>query len=412
MSGHAETADMALIAAGASPDRRWSPRAARSPLGNRAPAGIVAAGTVVEPGVAAASPSPGATIGARFAAGATSGFDYLRLALSLIVIFWHSSGIVAAGHGERNAALQLFARIAVPMFFALSGFLVSASLDRGGDVARFLTNRLLRVLPALAVVVVLSALVVGPLFTSLPLRDYFTAPGFAAYFLNLVGSFHVGLPGVFAAHPPAEVNRSLWTIPVEVQCYLALAALFVAGGFRRTAVLVAGLIVATALCAWVYRDHSYLVSPSVAGRTIMLYFLAGTIVYRLRYRLPGGPLVATALLALGWLMLADEHLTLLSPLVLAWAAAAIGCTAPRRPKIVFDGDYSYGLYLYGMPVQQMLVAMVGAMPLWVHFPLSVAVAGGVAALSWRFVEKPALALKARAWHRPAPTGTAALRLAR
>jgi peptidoglycan/LPS O-acetylase OafA/YrhL len=56
--------------------------------------------------------------------------------------------------------------------------------------------------------------------------------------------------------------------------------------------------------------------------------------------------------------------------------------------------------------------MVGAMPLWVHFPLSVAVAGGVAALSWRFVEKPALALKARAWHRPAPTGTAALRLAR
>ena len=336
----------------------------------------------------------GRSIGERFAAGSTSGFDYLRLSLSLIVIFWHSNGIVAAGHVGRNATLQLFARVAVPMFFALSGFLVSSSLDRTGDVGRFLVNRLLRVLPALFVVVVLSALVVGPLFTSLPLRDYFAAPGFAAYFLNLVGVVHVTLPGVFAAHPPAEVNRSLWTIPLEVQCYLALAAVFLAGGFRRTPLLVAGLIVATTLCAWAYRDYSYLASPSVPSRAVMLYFLAGAIVYRVRIRLPGGALVAAGLLAVGWAMLADERWTLLSPLVLAYAAAALGCTAPPRLPVIFGGDYSYGLYLYGMPVQQVLIALVGAMPLWVHFPLSVAVAGGVAALSWHWVEKPALGLKA------------------
>lgn len=356
---------------------------------------------------------PNVSIGARFAAGATSGFDYLRLSLSLIVIFWHSNGIVggAYGGGERSPGLQLFARIAVPLFFTLSGFLVSSSLERLNDVPRFLVNRFLRVLPALTCVVVLSALVLGPIFTTLSLRDYLTSAGFARYFLNLLGSAQYYLPGVFAAHEPSEVNRSLWTIPLELQCYLLLGGVYLAGGFRRTGFLVAALVVLTAVCAWVYRDYSYAAAPTVPGRLVMLYFLAGTIVYRLRDRLPGGPTIAAATLVVAWAMLADIRTTFASPLVLAYAMAAIGCTAPRKLPIVFDGDYSYGLYLYGMPVQQTLMALFGPMPLWVHFPLSVVATGACAAVSWHWIERPALALKSRFHRRGVERPTQATRIA-
>jgi peptidoglycan/LPS O-acetylase OafA/YrhL len=67
------------------------------------------------------------------------------------------------------------------------------------------------------------------------------------------------------------------------------------------------------------------------------------------------------------------------------------------PKIRFiqSGDYSYGVYLYGFPIAQALVA---SMPVlrghgwWVLLaatPITVA----FAALSWHTIERPTLALK-------------------
>ena len=339
---------------------------------------------------------PSTTIGERFAARRTKGFDYLRLAMSLIVIFWHSNGIVGPQYGNSSPALWLFARIAVPLFFALSGFLVASSLDRINNVGEFLVARSLRIMPALTIVVVGAAIIIGPLFTTLELHRYLSSPKFAAYFVNLFGGFRVDLPGVFTSLPATgEVNRSLWTIPLEVECYVALAVFYIVGGLRRTPLLFAMLGVLTIVFAWVYRDYSYIDEPSVPGRFVMLYFLAGTIVYRLRHRLLGGPLVGWGLLALSYVMLNSVATTFLSPLVIAYAAAALGCTAPRHIPVVMHGDYSYGLYLYGMPVQQVIVALFGTMPIWIHFPLSVAASGVLAALSWHLVEKRAMALKPR-----------------
>jgi peptidoglycan/LPS O-acetylase OafA/YrhL len=89
----------------------------------------------------------------------------------------------------------------LPMFFAVSGFLAL---------------RVLRIVPALAVVVVLSALILGPVFTTLPLRRYFTTPEFGGFFLNIVAVAHVTLPGVFEHNPdPRFIASQLWTIPFE-----------------------------------------------------------------------------------------------------------------------------------------------------------------------------------------------------
>ncbi len=61
--------------------------------------------------------------------------------------------------------------------------------------------RALRLIPALAVEVTLSALLLGAFFTTLPLGRYLSSPELISYFGNVVGLVHFTLPGVFEHNP-------------------------------------------------------------------------------------------------------------------------------------------------------------------------------------------------------------------
>src|ERR1700730_11641565 len=104
-----------------------------------------------------------------------SGFDYMRVFLALGVIFSHS-GLISYGlQHERSDGLwgrillDPVAFVLVPLFFALSGFLVAGSLERSKTLISFFGLRILRIVPALSVEVFLSALFLGPLLTTLPM---------------------------------------------------------------------------------------------------------------------------------------------------------------------------------------------------------------------------------------------------
>jgi peptidoglycan/LPS O-acetylase OafA/YrhL len=106
-------------------------------------------------------------------AGQTTGFDYLRVGLALGVLLVHVAVIA-----DHHISLLLwttwfgpFERSLLPAFFVLSGFLVSGSLLRN-SLPRFLALRVLRIIPALAVEVGLSAVVMGFLFTKLSWTEY------------------------------------------------------------------------------------------------------------------------------------------------------------------------------------------------------------------------------------------------
>src|SRR5689334_8516699 len=105
--------------------------------------------------------------------GLAPGFDFLRLALACTIVFYHA--VTAGGYWDAGTGpvLWFFEYSLVPMFFALSGFLITASAQRL-DLANFLLNRVLRIVPALAVDILICAFVIGPAVTALPLGDYFT----------------------------------------------------------------------------------------------------------------------------------------------------------------------------------------------------------------------------------------------
>ena len=65
------------------------------------------------------------------------------------------------------------------------------------------------------------------------------------------------------------------------------------------------------------------------------------------------------------------------------------------------GDFSYGVYLYAWPVQQMLLLYFEpSMNVWNLFSLATLISVFLAVLSWNIVEKPALSLKGSTFAKP------------
>ncbi|PDT77812.1 acyltransferase [Bradyrhizobium sp. C9] len=328
-----------------------------------------------------------------------AGFDYLRLALAATIICLHSANVVFGV----DRAMELLGHIRIgcamvlALFFALSGFLVTASLLRCKSLISFLGLRVLRIVPALAVETTLSAIIIGPIFTALPLAQYFADPKFHAYFHNIVGDIHYELPGVFLHNPvPLAVNAQLWTVPYELWCYVILALLAVTTICFNRVLYLAFLVFAQIGFAWhdIYNsDVHYL---HLRPPLLVFCFLAGVGLYLWRDKVPFNRtafLLALTLCAAGMATRCTDALVV-GPA--AYVACYLGLTNPRRSWIVSSGDYSYGMYLYGVVVQQSVAALGPPVQHWyLNILISLPIAFGVAFVSWHLVEKHALRLRAQ-----------------
>src|ERR1700761_6618626 len=196
---------------------------------------------------------PMKTIGSELARqhGVGPGFDYLRVALAVSIVAWHTEAILAPPpvHDQQQFVWMLgYAPLVA--FFGLSGFLIAGSATRL-SLGNFLINRGLRIVPALGVEIFFCALVLGPLFTSLSAEQYFSSAQTYRYFTNIVGAVNFHLPGVFDQHPNDIVNESLWTVPHELGCYYIMSMLIYFGLVQRWRVVL-GLFVGLLAAGFVF----------------------------------------------------------------------------------------------------------------------------------------------------------------
>ncbi len=329
--------------------------------------------------------------------GITSGFDYLRIGLAIAVVCWHS--ILTTQGGDREIWSGLWRpvpAVILPMFFCLSGFLVAGSLFRTHRISEFLLLRVIRLLPALVVEIILCALILGPLLTTLPLSGYLSGTAFYQYFLNIFGLVYLYLPGLFPNNPfPDVVNINLRTLPSELECYilLSLLAVFKITG-RRTAMLivVSVLMVLATLHAMPQAEVLQVTPPT--GKTLVLAFLFGVAFHINKDRIPHSRTLFLISLTLMILLLFKASTQYLSLPFLAYVTAYIGLTTPAKKTFLLRGDYSYGLYLFGFPMQQVYAQLFMPHLHWlgsIAFGLTLGL--GYAWFSWNFVEKPALQRK-------------------
>ena len=358
------------------------------------------------------------TIGSRLDhyRGLGPGFDFLRIGLACMIVVFHAYWL--SGDTYLRTTPFWFGEYAlVPMFFALSGFLISGSALRL-TLYNFLLNRGLRILPALAVDIVVCALIIGPIMTSFALSRYFADPDFYRYFLNVTGWMHYRLPGVFTTLPTYRVNGSLWSVPYEMLCYCIISILVLARAMLnpRAVVVVTVLFMATGFAAEVGEhyipghifDVLHFLFISRGGQTITT-FLMGIAIYLYRHRVPySWPLLAISvmicLFAIIFLKTADiEHVGnrfFVLP-ALVYITAFLGVTPIPVPGFVRRGDYSYGVYLYHAPLLQVLISLAPGIflkpnsgPIFLTL-CGIPAVGIFAALSWHNVEKPVLGLRKR-----------------
>ena len=302
--------------------------------------------------------------------------------------------------------------VAVKVFFAISGFLIMMSFERRRSLLDFAVARFLRLIPALVVVAVITAFLIGPLFTSLGLPAYFSHWRTLIYVPQTASMLTgpAGLPGVFTGTPYPGINGPLWTLHYELACYIFLAVAGLLGFFRGRRFIFLIILYACfyALMRLVFPAHeayAFLSLPFVVGMALYRY----RDIIRLRWQIF---LLLVAVAAL--LGLANFAAFEASTIALSYGTLWFGFL--RVPALLSYnrlGDYSYGVYIYGWPMQQMTITLLpGATPLQVMaiaFPAALA----CAILSWTFVERPALqmkrpladALAARLGSRRSGTGT-------
>lgn len=346
-------------------------------------------------------------------------FDFIRLMAATTVIIGHAYALLALP-GTPGFFRVSVSTYAVKIFFVLSGYLVVKSWVHDPHAWRFIAKRGLRILPALAGVVVLSAVVMGPLVTTLSVYEYFTHIQFWLYFSNLHFLIAYSLPGVFMDNIyPHAVNGSLWSLPAEVFMYFLvlttglITAFLAKSRFTLLWILLTIVVLALNTLAFGFGSDIF-VGKVVYGTSVFAvvevapYFMVGGCLYLLRDVIRQNALVAIGLMVIGYFLAKTAYPVELALIfITSYAVITLGnLSTPLINQFGRYGDISYGVYLYGFPVAQLLSWQYGHdLSLYTHIILTIAISYVFAFASWHLLEKRALKLKPRA-HRTAPSGAA------
>lgn len=328
-------------------------------------------------------------------------FDLLRLVAAWFVLFSHCyplTGQPVLDPFARFTGIDTLGGIGVSIFFVLSGYLVSISLERSPNLLSFARKRVLRIFPALVVLTVYCVYWLGPVVTTLPLETYLQHPQTALYLGNISAwRIQYILPGVFATNPlPDVVNGSLWSLRYEIACYISLTVCWVLPIPRRAAVSGAVLILGVILCSIPSAPYANPLEQYLGLTAIKLglFFFIGA--WFGLWRTNARPKLWAGVSLVGVSLVMSPSNVQMAVFVFGFSAfvLALGSRGELLPKLPEKmGDWSYGLFLYGFPVQQVL-AMFGlaSAGIAVFALTSTIVSLAFAGLSWFWVERPALAI--------------------
>jgi len=354
-----------------------------------------------------------------------TGFAWLRLIGSLLVVIEHCAPLTNPSRLTLLPESWGFSPgyTALMGFFAMSGFQIADSWQRDPCWWRFAGKRVLRIWPPLLAVVIVTALVIGPLVTTLSVREYFASSATWGYIVNNAGLYTLQhpLPGVFENNPyPWSANGSLWTLPMELTGYLIVFGLGLVAAFTRYRWLT--VVALIALVALDRRFEASIGDPGTGGGFLSLpigsavaflvAFAVGVVLVAYRDVVTLSPAVAWALVGIHAAVVTTEIGPFTLPFVAGYGAVVLAHHWPSRLEGYDQWVYgSYGLYIWAFPLQQLLI-MAGLDRQWSLTLAAVPAAYVAGLLSWRYVEEPTMSLRrylAPRRRRPrAPAPTAAV----
>lgn len=323
-------------------------------------------------------------------------FNFLRLFAALMVIYGHTSAVT--GNGPQDIFLQyigfkFIGGIAVDVFFLISGFLITASAIHSKSLKYYIVSRIFRIYPALIICVIILVFIIGPILTTN--EHYWNSSITWNYFLSNASSLSTEyfLPGVFESNHDKAVNGSLWSLPIELRLYgiiLIFAFLRIVYNKRLFNIVLFSIFTIGFLdpsffdVFFKYPNHKH----------VAMMFLLGSFIYINRYEIKISPIVILSLLLFaamthGTVYFIYAYILLLPVFVFSFSFSFFPALSLFR-KIK---DYSYGVYLYGWVVQQLVYLNAPDISNSFHTIISMFFSLLLAILSWHLIESKALSLK-------------------
>ncbi|WP_176054645.1 acyltransferase family protein [Paraburkholderia caribensis] len=322
-------------------------------------------------------------------------YTLIRLILSASVIYFHSF-FISPGYYEHISGvlvpLTSVGGLAVQMFFFLSGLFVAQSFHKDSRIPSFVLKRFLRIWPGLFVCLLVTASVIA-MVSGRPFVRFLTFGEFYDYVLrNSVFDLTWNIDGLLQSNTLHGLNGSIHTLPMEAKMYVVLAVIGALDMMRTSKrIAIAGAVTfALVLTPVVWDLIPFNLLNADYSRDAAALFLAGVVVYGLsswiRPALWQGAILIPAALpthgsAHAFLFFASAVWIMLMVGQSKWVGRL------WRPR----NDLSYGIYIYGWPSQQIVMAITPIhLTPYVLTIVALALATGFAALSWRYVEKPAM----------------------
>jgi len=327
--------------------------------------------------------------------------DAIRILLASLVLYSHCYPLLLGSDNFEPLYIltegQLtFGGLAVDAFFILSGYLIAQSWVRDPGFS-FFKKRAIRIYPGFVVAVLVGVVLVAPLSTNLPTHT--NVWSLVVHLLNLQG---YDPHNAFSGNHFRTLNGSLWSIRYEFLCYIGVALLGLTGLLKRRSVLTSiwgGSWVLSVACGALGKTPTLGPLEPLIGYLpfwvrLLPYYLSGVMLWAWESELPD--FSGFEILFLVWCLLIGcltpgfgvaFMFPVALPVILHWLSrqSVIGAK-----WITESGDISYGVYLYGFLVQQLVVRWVPGLTVWTFLVLSLPITILLGAASWKYVERPIL----------------------
>lgn len=333
-------------------------------------------------------------------------FDFLRLLFAALVVIHHCYPISGVSEQDplyyySNHAISL-SYLGVRGFFVISGYLIFQSLFRSKNILDYLIKRVLRIYPALFVVLLITVISCAFVYNG-SLLSYIKNKSTWTYMpvnLSLI-KLQFGIQGVFENNPlKSAINGSLWTIIYEISMYIFIIPFIWIKQFTTKQKTIGLIIVLLLLFIAKYTMSGY--SNVHIGTLSFGYwvhfailFMSGALlsvlkIEKLKYK--NSLLIFCVILF--FVTIKQSFFEIVQYAVLPIIIITIGTASTKGIKDLSEkfGDVSYGTYIYGFPIQQFLMyyfslSITGL--LFLSLPLTIFFGW----LSWHFIEKDVLTNK-------------------
>lgn len=327
--------------------------------------------------------------------GYSTNVNFIKFIAAIMVVISHSFPLSSGTLAHEWFTLLTYGQysmggIAVCVFFFYSGLLVTKSLEKSVDAKQYFINRVIRIIPPLATIILLSIFILGPCITSFSIYKYFTDSQTYLYLSNILLIPTHNLPGVFEQNIYLPtINGSLWTLPVEAFCYVALFFLFKLNFHQKSSMKIL-LYLSIFFDIFLLALSKQISLGIIYSLTLpILMFFAGIYYYLFRTEIKMN--YKYFILAIIILILSNITRTLMLGLYLCfpYILAYTGFACKNLPEKLGNlGKISYGIYLCAFPIQQTLVwAYGGHMNVYINILISVPLSMIVGWFLYELIEK-------------------------